>query len=108
MKKVLFFTFLMILSLSASNLSANSSPSVSESAKPDKTEKNLTNEELNHMKSRIDEIRKMDKSNLSSEEKMEVKKELKEMKEDIRRDGGYVYIGGGTLLLIIILIVLLA
>jgi hypothetical protein len=56
---------------------------------------------------RIEEIRDIDKSDLSLVEKRELRNELKEIKEKVRDSGGYVYIGAGTLILIIILIILL-
>jgi hypothetical protein len=49
----------------------------------------------------------MDKTNLTTKEKRELKKELKGIKENVRRSGGVIYIGTGTLILIIILVILL-
>lgn len=59
------------------------------------------------MTKRIEEIRNMDKSDMTASEKRELKKELKENKENIRKNGGYIYIGAGTIVLIIILLLLL-
>jgi len=111
MKKTVFFVSLIILSLSASAAPVKTNPKATEKdniAVPDKTENKLSEEEINRLTKRVEEIRDMDKSNLSLSEKRELKKELKGIKENIRRDaGGYIYIGGGTLLLIIILLILL-
>jgi hypothetical protein len=49
----------------------------------------------------------MDKTNMTVKEKRELKKEAKSIRENVKKDGGYLYIGGGTLLLIILLIILL-
>ena len=67
----------------------------------------ITANEAKVMVERIHEIRDMDKSNLTKNERAELRKELKDMKQSIRKDGGYIVIGTGTLVLIIILILLL-
>lgn len=74
---------------------------------PDKTENKLTENELNRMTRRVEEIKDMNKSELSTKEKRELKKELKGLKENIRASGGYIYIGAGTLLVVILLLILL-
>jgi glucosamine 6-phosphate synthetase-like amidotransferase/phosphosugar isomerase protein len=68
-----------------------------------KVENKLTAEESSRLLKRVEEIRDMDKSEMTVKEK----KELKETKENLSRRDGYVYIGTGTLLLIILLIILL-
>ena len=74
---------------------------------PEKTENKLSEEELSRLTRRVEEIRDMDKSDMTTKEKKELKKELKAIKETVRADGGYVYIGAGTLLVIILLVILL-
>jgi hypothetical protein len=49
----------------------------------------------------------MDKSDLTTKERKELRKELRSIKENVRRDGGYIYIGAGTLLVVILLVILL-
>ena len=71
-----------------------------------KTENKLSDEEISVMAKRVEEIRAMDKSNMTVVEKRGLRKELKGIKSSVRRDG-IIYIGGGTLLLIIILIIVL-
>jgi hypothetical protein len=110
MKKIILFTFLVIFTLSASTAFASKADPKSASdnlAVPNKTENKLSEEELSRLNKRAEEIRDMDKTNLTGKEKRELKKEVKGIKENVRRDGGVYYIGGGTLLLIIILIILL-
>jgi endonuclease I len=110
MKKAIFFVFVMLFTLSATMAFANNSDSNSEAEKaavPVKTENKLTDEEIDRITKRVEEIRKMDKSDLTGEEKSELKNELKEMKKDVKKAGGTIYIGGATLLLIIILVLLL-
>ena len=76
-------------------------------ALPEKTENKLTTEEVNRLTRRVEEIRDIDKSELTAKEKKELKKELKAIKANVKADGGYVYIGAGTLLVIILLVILL-
>jgi hypothetical protein len=110
MKKAVIFVFIMIFTLSASTLFAvrPDHKSASENtAIPNKTENKLSEEELSRLTKRVEEIRDMDKTNMTGKEKRELRKELKSIKENVRRDGSVIYIGGGTLLLIIILLVIL-
>ena len=108
MKKNLFFVLFMVFAMSTPMAFGAESKSVADKlATTEKTENKLSAEELTKMTNRVEEIRAMDKSEMTSMEKRELRKELKATKENVRRDGGYVYIGGGTLILIIILIILL-
>lgn len=56
---------------------------------------------------RVEEIRKMDKSNLSREEKRALRKELKEMKEQARVLNQGVYLSVGAIIIIILLLILI-
>ena len=110
MKKFILSVFLVIFVLSASTAFAGKSDSrnsTNNPAIPNKTENKLSDEELSRLNRRVEEIRDMDKTNLNNKEKRELKKETRSIKENVRRDGGYIYIGSGTLILIIILIILL-
>ncbi|MFO7827413.1 MAG: hypothetical protein R6V23_02220 [Bacteroidales bacterium] len=110
MKKIIFFVFITLFTLSASIGFANKSDRNSnpeKSAVPVKKEIKLSDEEIDRITERVEEIRQMDKSDLTSEEKSDLKNELKKMKEEIKKSGGTIYIGGASLILIIILIILL-
>jgi len=99
--------FLMIFTLSATTAFAiNSDPK--RDATPVKTENKLTEEEMARLKTRVEEIRDMDKENLTTSEKKDLRHELKGIKENVKNAGGYVYVGVGTILLIILLVILLA
>ncbi|MFD0939814.1 hypothetical protein [Pedobacter boryungensis] len=56
---------------------------------------------------RVEEIRKMDKSNLTRTEKRELRKELKEMKDKARAMSGGVYLSVGAIIIIILLLILI-
>lgn len=56
---------------------------------------------------RVEEIRNMDKSNLSREEKRALRKELKEMKEQARTLNQGVYLSVGAIIIIILVLILI-
>ena len=72
-----------------------------------KTENKLSAEEVATLTKRVEEIRSMDKSEMTVAEKRELRKEVKGIKENVRKNGEVIYISGGTLLLIILIIILI-
>jgi hypothetical protein len=110
MKKTIIFVFMLVFSLSATTTFAKKTETkaVSEETTVKITETELTEEEMKHLTLRVEEIRDMDRSTLTVEEKHELKRELKEIRENARRGSSTIVIGTGTLLLIIILILLLS
>ena len=102
MKKIIFFAILMIFMLNTPVVFAKKA----DRSTAVKTENKLSEEELNRLIKRVEEIRNMDKSNLSASERHELRKELKGTKEKIKKDGGYIYISGTLLLIIIILLII--
>lgn len=109
MKRAIYFVIVMFFTLSTTMVFANKSDSGSENETtvPVKTEKQLSDDEVERITERVKEIRTMDKSDLTTEEKIELKKELKEMKRDVKKAGQGIYIGGTGLIIIIILLILL-
>ncbi len=111
MKRVYFLISLLMLAFGSTVTLANDAASTINTKKPAVHSKSgdhqITANEAKVMVERIHEIRDMDKSNLTKNERAELRKELKDMKQSIRKDGGYIVIGTGTLVLIIILILLL-
>jgi hypothetical protein len=110
MKKIILFVFILILSFGASTVfAARTDPKSSSDnlAVPGKTENKLSEEEVSRLTKRVEEIRDMDKSSMTVKEKRELKKELKGIKENVRKSDGTIVIGVTTLLLIIILVILL-
>lgn len=110
MKKIVFSVFLLIFAFSTTLVLANDSKenSASESnATKAETENKLSEEEINKLVDRVEEIREMDKSEMTSKEKRVLRKEVKEIKKNVKKHDGTIYIGGSTLLIIILLIILL-
>lgn len=110
MNKIVFYLIVTVFTVSATMVFASNPDINSEteiSAVPVKKENKLSDEEIDRITKRVEEIRKMDKKDLTSEEKVELKSELKDMKESVKKASGGIYIGGAALILIIILIILL-
>lgn len=110
MKKSFFLAIIVIFSMGATMVFAGNEglkPEGEKSAVPVKTENKLSEAEINRLTKRVEEIRDMDKSEMSSIERKELRKELKETRKNVKSGGGTIYIGGATLLLIILLVILL-
>lgn len=56
---------------------------------------------------RLDEIKAMDKSTLSSTEKKELRKEVRAIKTSLRSTGNGVYLSVGAIIIIVLLLILL-
>jgi hypothetical protein len=67
----------------------------------------LDTKEVNAKVLRLDEIKAIDKSDLKSSERKELRSEAKSLKSELRSSHGGFYISGGALILIIILIILI-
>ena len=105
MKKTLFIAIMMIFTMSATTTFARNNDLKSNA--PAATENKLSTEEVNRLNNRVEEIRHMDKSEMTVTEKKELREESKSIKKNVRKNGAVIYIGGTTLILIIILILVL-
>ena len=63
--------------------------------------------EVRTMLNRLDEIKAMDKSELNSSEKKELRKEVRTIKSELRASGNGVYFSVGAIIIIILLLILL-
>lgn len=105
LKRIIFFLF---IAMSASVITPAFAADGDQKANTEKTEKDANAQQLMN---RLQEIRNMDRSNLTSTEKKELRKELKEMKKEARkadrdRRGG-IYLSVGAIIIIILLLILL-
>lgn len=66
---------------------------------------NTSDKDVKVLLERLNVIDKMDKNNLTRQQKKELRNEVKAIKS--RLDGGYVYISGTAILIVILLILLL-
>lgn len=63
--------------------------------------------EVKVLLNRLDEIKAMDKSELSSSEKKELRKEVRAIKAELKSTGNGVYLSVGAIIIIILLLILL-
>lgn len=103
MKKLIYSLALVFsLAISANNVSA--------AERNDKAKTEMTAEQQIQLKKivdRVEEIKAMDKSDLSKTERKELRKELKELKQQARAMGGGVYLSVGAIIIIILLLILI-
>jgi len=101
MKKLIYsFALIFMLGLSVNTVSAATTK--------DKVE--MTSEQkalVEKITNRVEEIKAMDKSNMSRAEKKELRNELREMKKQARAAGGGVYLSVGAIIIIILLLILI-
>ena len=56
---------------------------------------------------RLEEIKSMDKSNMTSSEKKELRQEVKQIRSEMKELGGGVYLSAGALIIILLLLILI-
>jgi uncharacterized membrane protein YvbJ len=105
MKKTILIALMMVFMLGTTVAFASASDL--KSNEPVATENKLSAEEVNRLLNRVEEIRKMDKSNMTSLEKRELRKEIKDIKKNVRKHGEIIYISGGAVLLVILILILI-
>lgn len=111
MKKLIYslsLTVAMTLALFSSSASA-----ATEVVKdPARTEETMSAQQkeakIREIKQRVEEIKAMDKSHLSKQERKDLKKEVREMKKQANAIGaGGVYLSVGAIIIIILLLILI-
>ena len=95
-------TVLMVLSFIPTQMGAVTGPttSVPENKPAESTEAQA-------LITRLDEIKAIDKSELSAPEKKELRKEVREIKKELREIGNGVYLSVGAVIIIVLLLILL-
>lgn len=105
-KKIYLLATALMLAFSTSQLSA-----ATVITEPNPKEITATDAQkqakLEAIKERLDEIKAMDKSQLSKEQKQELKAELKTMKAEARAAGGGIYLSVGAIIIIILVLILI-
>ena len=100
-KKIYFLATAILLSVASPAVMAKES----KSAEIPLTEQQQAR--LKIIENRVLEIKNMDKSSLTRQEKKDVRKELLEMKKEAKAVGGGVYLSVGAVIIIILLLILL-
>ena len=105
MKKLIVYNIgVMIILLNAVALQAENQ---SETANPANTIENIEEAETDILVERIEYINEMDKSDLKSSEKRELRREVRSIQKELVQRGTYIYISGTALIIILLLIILL-
>ncbi len=102
MKKFVLYlaTVLMLLTLVPMQLQAVRGPSPATTTIPESAEANA-------LTTRLMEIKEMDKSQLSSTEKKQLRKEVRSIKSELKRTSNGVYLSLGAIIIIVLLLILL-
>ncbi|MGY4383754.1 uncharacterized protein YigE (DUF2233 family) [Pedobacter sp. UYP24] len=102
--KRLIYSLVLIFTLA---ISANT-VSAAEKKENAKTEMTADQQiQLQRITNRVEEIKAMDKSNLTKAERKDLRNELKDMKKQARAMNGGVYLSVGAIIIIILLLILI-
>jgi hypothetical protein len=104
MRNMVFVFMMTVLLFTSIPLAASATEPRAKGPDPEPTEIPV---EVQEMLDRIEEIKEMDRSALSRAEKKELRKELREMKKEVRAKGYGIYLSAGAIILILLLIILL-
>ena len=105
MKKVTLSLMIMILSLTISSTTMMAKTSDPTNLAPANTE---VPAEVKVMYERLKEIKNMDKSDLTSSDRKELRKEVRAIKSNLRASGnGGVYLSIGAIIIIILILILI-
>ncbi|HMC01398.1 MAG TPA: hypothetical protein VKN14_10230 [Flavobacteriaceae bacterium] len=98
-----FMVMLMCLLAFPNNTLASESPYTNPTERTEEVP-----DEIKMMVDRVNEIKDMDKSNLTRSEKKELRKELRTIKKDLKKRAGKgIYISTGAIIIILLLIIIL-
>ncbi|CAM3699166.1 hypothetical protein FLGE108171_11015 [Flavobacterium gelidilacus] len=99
--KMSFMTLLMVLTMTLIPTLTFANETISANPNPEVPAK------VQVMLDRLDEIKEMDKSELSRAEKKELRKEVRVIKSELRSSGNGVYLSVGAIIIIVLLLILL-
>ena len=104
-KKFIFgiTTFLMLSAIALPAISSNNVSDPPLSNKPAKVE----NSSSQQLMQRLEEIKGMDKSELTRLEKKSLRKEVKDIKKEMSVNNGGIYLSVGAIIIVILLLILL-
>jgi len=107
MKKITFVVMAMFLSLTFYPGMANATTTKS-AAPTSLVDKNPSaTPEAKVLLQRLDDIDRLDKSDLKSSEKKALRKEVRSIKSQLEAMDGYIYVSAGSVVLIVILLIIL-
>lgn len=104
MKKITFSLMVIVLSLTALPTAVFAGTNIPTASAAAPTE---VPAEVQKMYDRLEEIKEMDKSEMTRAEKKELRKEVKAIKSELRSTGNGVYLSIGAIIIIILLLIIL-
>jgi hypothetical protein len=105
MKKIVFCLMVALLSLTFLPLQSFAATTEEPTSLP--APKPAASAEAKALELRLNEINSMDKTKLKSEDKKNLRKEVKSIKHNLKAIGSGVYLSGAAIILIVILLVVL-
>ncbi|WP_276361101.1 hypothetical protein [Daejeonella sp. H1SJ63] len=99
-KQIYILAAILFLTLAAPVVKANDNKS-----KPEITASQIARAEVIHK--RVEEIRDLDKSQLSREERKQLRNELQELKREVKSMGGGIYLSVGAIIIILLVLILI-
>ncbi len=107
MKKITFVVMAMFLSLTFYPAFSNAATTKNTATSSMVVKAPAETAETKILLNRLDEIGKMDKSDLKGSEKKALRKEVRTIKQRLHETGQYVYLSAGAIILIIVLVIIL-
>lgn len=104
MKKLPLYLMMIVLSLSVvpTSMSAKEKDPIAITANPKEVPA-----EVKIMVNRLEEIKAMDKSSMTRVEKKELRKEVREIKANLKSSNSGIYLSVGAIIIIVLLLILL-
>lgn len=99
-KQIYLFAAILFLTLTAPAVMANDNKS-----KPEMTASQIARVE--EIQKRVEEIRNLDRSELSREERKQLRNELLELKKEAKAMSGGVYLSVGAIIIILLVLILI-
>jgi cell shape-determining protein MreC len=98
--------FVVSLIMLASSLSVSANTNGLTPDKADKAPTAQQQQRLLEIETRVNQIKAIDKSQLTKAERKELRSELKELKKEARKGGG-IYLSTGAVIIVVLLLVIL-
>lgn len=99
-KQIYFLATAFMLMLATPSVMANEAK-----AKPEMTERQVAR--MEEISRRVEEIKGMDRSQLSSQDRKDLRNELLQMKKEAKATSGGVYLSVGAIIIIILILILI-
>jgi len=105
MKRIVFYLTAMFLSFTFIPVSVNADAAGTSQAT--EVDHAAGKSKAKILLARLEAIKEMDKSNLSSDEKKGLRKEVRTIRSELRKTEGGVYLSVGAIIIIVLLLILL-